>query len=90
MLILFAVGLLLQELALLEYTLLSFPPSVVAAAAVLLAQSYDNVFTTASELERVSGYSSQVLGVLLCLPCSSYFADTCTDMHFVHVVVFLS
>ena len=44
-LVLFDICRLLQELALVEYTLLIFPPSVVAAAAVLLAQSYDNVFT---------------------------------------------
>ena len=59
----------LQELALLEYTVLNFPPSVVAAAAVLLAQSYEGVFTSASQLQRVSGYSPQVLGTFPCMLC---------------------
>ena len=51
-----------QELALLEYAVLNFPPSVVAAAAVLLAQSYDNIFTAAPHLQRLSGYTPQLLG----------------------------
>jgi hypothetical protein len=51
-----------QELALLEYAVLNFPPSVVAAAAVLLAQSYGNLFTAAPHLQRLSGYTPQLLG----------------------------
>ncbi|DBB06239.1 TPA: hypothetical protein ACH3X3_009782 [Trebouxia sp. C0006] len=50
------------ELALLEYAVLNFPPSVVAAASVLLAQSYDNLFTAAPHLQRLSGYTPQLLG----------------------------
>lgn len=42
--------------------MLNFPPSVVAAAAVLLAQSYENVFTAAPHLQRLSGYTPQLLG----------------------------
>ncbi len=52
----------MQELALLEYAVLNFPHSVVAAAAVLLAQSYDNLFTAAPHLQRLSGYTPQLLG----------------------------
>ena len=52
----------MQELALLEYAVLNFPPSVVAAASVLLAQSYDNLFTAAPHLQRLSGYTPQLLG----------------------------
>ena len=51
-----------QELALLEYGVLNFPPSVVAAASLLLAQSYDNVFTASAHLQRLSGYTPQLLG----------------------------
>ncbi len=42
--------------------MLNFPPSVVAAAAVLLAQSYDSLFTAAPHLQRLSGYTPQLLG----------------------------
>ncbi|KAL3146333.1 hypothetical protein ABBQ32_003025 [Trebouxia sp. C0010 RCD-2024] len=52
----------LTELALLEYGVLNFPPSVVAAASLLLAQSYDNVFTASAHLQRLSGYTPQLLG----------------------------
>lgn len=52
----------MQELALLEYGVLNFPPSVVAAASVLLAQSYDNIFTASGHLQRLSGYTPQLLG----------------------------
>ena len=52
----------LQELALLEYGMLNFPPSVVAAASLLLAQSYDNIFTASAYLQRLSGYTPQLLG----------------------------
>ena len=52
----------MQELSLLEYGMLNFPPSVVAAAAVLLGQSYENVFSAAPHLQRLSGYNAQLLG----------------------------
>ena len=52
----------MQELALLEYGVLNFPPSVVAAASLLLAQSYDNIFTASAHLQRLSGYTPQLLG----------------------------
>ena len=52
----------LQELALLEYGVLNFPPSVVAAASLLLAQSYDNALIASANLQRLSGYTPQLLG----------------------------
>lgn len=52
----------LTELGLLEYAVLNFPPSVVAAAATLLAQSYSNTYTAAAHLQRLSGYTPQLLG----------------------------
>lgn len=52
----------LQELALLEFGVLNFPPSVVAAASLLLAQSYDNIYTASAHLQRLSGYTPQLLG----------------------------
>lgn len=52
----------LTELALLEYGVLNFPPSVVAAASLLLAQSYDNVYTASAHLQQLSGYTPQLLG----------------------------
>ena len=52
----------MQELALLEYGVLNFPPSVVAAASLLLAQSYDNVYIASGPLQRLSGYTPQLLG----------------------------
>ena len=42
--------------------MLNFPPSVVAAASLLLAQSYDNVYTASAHLQQLSGYTPQLLG----------------------------
>ena len=49
----------------LDYCMLVHPPSVVAAAALVLANSYDSVFRVTSPLQRLSGYTPQILGELL-------------------------
>ena len=55
----------LQELALIEYRMLYFPPSVIAAAAVLLGESYCGPARIAAQLRDLSGYTPQLLGELL-------------------------
>ena len=54
----------LQELALIEYRMLYFPPSVVAAAAVLLGESYCGPARISAQLRDLSGYTPQLLGGL--------------------------
>ena len=66
----------LQELALIEYRMLYFPPSVVAAAAVLLGESYCGPARVSAQLRDLSGYTPQLLGELFLGPVWMYVSAT--------------
>ncbi|KAK9809838.1 hypothetical protein WJX72_000129 [[Myrmecia] bisecta] len=55
----------LTELALLEYDLLAFPPSLLAAAALLLSEAYDTNMKGLPRVQQMSGFSAAELRVCM-------------------------